>query len=605
MPLDILYEIFGYLTPSDLIQLSRVTRGFRKVLLSRQSLTLWRASYRLVVDTPPPPCPEDVSEPAWAHLLFGGPYCHSCGTKPVNKILFIYRRRACQSCMEQHLVAAHNLRSRFPGIRLADKVDMVPYWQDKTAKQYSYLCFWWDDDVLALRRDLDALLEKHGSEESAAYLEELEKMRSERAAIAERKMQHSQECQKWEDSRVQERARALGQIKMKRMEGIKSRFMALGYSGIDVDSIHTHPEVNISKLLTDRVWKRILPILRIEVEKAHAERLDKERAARRSQRERHIERAWIDHLRGRPPRFAALAPPHYDSISWPTLCELIEHDESVTPDFEDRVNTALQELGPALQETVRKKAEHLVSLLPQDNDSPDTLMSQVLTLEQLESSDFFSKASSGLGLASSYFACGSHPDNALNKFHGFGMLAHYCGAYEPHFCETKRNVVLQLLESLRMEPASTTALDLDRVDARFVCLTCDAQDYWVADGGMITARQSLIWRACVRHDNAAHQGHARFQLLDKTQTTLVKTREYYASQIWGCGHCNVRQETSAFTWPVLWYNRANMNEHLLAEHGISEAMQGTDFFADPCATSDSGGGYIITDPPEAGFSSAT
>ncbi|KAI0250348.1 hypothetical protein BJV78DRAFT_1220104 [Lactifluus subvellereus] len=39
-----------------------------------------------------------MSPPAWAHLLFGGTYCYSCGAQRVTKILFSLRRRAYKSC---------------------------------------------------------------------------------------------------------------------------------------------------------------------------------------------------------------------------------------------------------------------------------------------------------------------------------------------------------------------------------------------------------------------------------------------------------------------------------------------------------------------------
>jgi F-box domain len=97
MPLDILYEvrdisliqyqvnqswtgvapgtkIFGHLPPSGLLSLSRVSKAFRQLLMSRSSLFLWKTSYSLIPDVPT--CPEDMSEPAWAHLLFGGAYCY-------------------------------------------------------------------------------------------------------------------------------------------------------------------------------------------------------------------------------------------------------------------------------------------------------------------------------------------------------------------------------------------------------------------------------------------------------------------------------------------------------------------------------------------------
>ena len=44
--------------------------------MSRRSLFLWKTSYSLVPEVPT--CPEDMSEPAWAHLLFGPAYCYVC-----------------------------------------------------------------------------------------------------------------------------------------------------------------------------------------------------------------------------------------------------------------------------------------------------------------------------------------------------------------------------------------------------------------------------------------------------------------------------------------------------------------------------------------------
>jgi hypothetical protein len=123
-------KIFGHLLPSDLLTLSRVNKDFRQLLMSRRSLFLWKRSYNLVSDAPP--CPEDMSEPAWAHLLFGGNYCYvcylttssffkilldsnrafqSCGAKPVTKILFSLRRRACKSCMRMQYVTASSILS--------------------------------------------------------------------------------------------------------------------------------------------------------------------------------------------------------------------------------------------------------------------------------------------------------------------------------------------------------------------------------------------------------------------------------------------------------------------------------------------------------------
>lgn len=99
LPIDILFEVrillwsqfrsthlcsrpqmFGYLTPQDLLHLCRTSKPFRQVLLARSATTfrLWKSSWQNIQrfrGYPPPPCPEGWSDPAWAGLLFGGEFC--------------------------------------------------------------------------------------------------------------------------------------------------------------------------------------------------------------------------------------------------------------------------------------------------------------------------------------------------------------------------------------------------------------------------------------------------------------------------------------------------------------------------------------------------
>lgn len=68
-------QIFGHLCPIDLLHLSRVSQSFRQVLMSRSSAWLWRSTFSNLNGPPTPPRPEEMSEPAWTHLLFGDPFC--------------------------------------------------------------------------------------------------------------------------------------------------------------------------------------------------------------------------------------------------------------------------------------------------------------------------------------------------------------------------------------------------------------------------------------------------------------------------------------------------------------------------------------------------
>ena len=61
-------QIFSNLLPGDLVSLSRSTKSFRQLLMRRSSITIWQAARRNVPDLPD--CPPELSEPAYANLLF-------------------------------------------------------------------------------------------------------------------------------------------------------------------------------------------------------------------------------------------------------------------------------------------------------------------------------------------------------------------------------------------------------------------------------------------------------------------------------------------------------------------------------------------------------
>ncbi|THU96056.1 hypothetical protein K435DRAFT_665199 [Dendrothele bispora CBS 962.96] len=75
MPLDILFEIFSYLEPLDILQLSRTSYELRDLLMHRSSASVWRAARSNVVGLPP--LPFDLDEPQYANLAFDS-YCHVC-----------------------------------------------------------------------------------------------------------------------------------------------------------------------------------------------------------------------------------------------------------------------------------------------------------------------------------------------------------------------------------------------------------------------------------------------------------------------------------------------------------------------------------------------
>ncbi|KAI0044436.1 hypothetical protein FA95DRAFT_1608541 [Auriscalpium vulgare] len=280
LPLEIFHkelpQISGLLPPEDLIQLSRTSKAFRKLLLSPQSLFLWKDSYDLLPDAPP--CPDDISVRAWAHLLFGGAYCSTCGTRPVKSVLFILRRRACRSCMKKHLLGPVDVLERF-GVAFELLMELPRPSANRK---------WWDEDVAALQRELDDLLAQHQGIKSAAYKTQLAEIRAAKKAATELKMRHTAMCIYWEESRAQNRTLHLAEIKAKRFEDIKRRLLALNYETVDIDAIRDLPEVLVAKPMSDRAWARSSQAIIFEVQGA----LDKAWMIIAHPQARHFDALW-------------------------------------------------------------------------------------------------------------------------------------------------------------------------------------------------------------------------------------------------------------------------------------------------------------------------
>jgi hypothetical protein len=88
-------QIFAQLHPHDLLRLSRTTKTIRDLLMARSARATWIQALATIPDLPP--CPEDMTECAWTHLLFDSS-CYNCDAKGVRSVLWCLRLRACSKC---------------------------------------------------------------------------------------------------------------------------------------------------------------------------------------------------------------------------------------------------------------------------------------------------------------------------------------------------------------------------------------------------------------------------------------------------------------------------------------------------------------------------
>ncbi|KAG6919082.1 hypothetical protein DXG01_009335 [Tephrocybe rancida] len=90
MPLDIVYELH----PKDVLTLARTSKQFRKILLGRASVSIWKSAFSKLPTLPE--CPPEMSYPAWAHLVFDLD-CH-VGLFPLASWMVFHLMRVAQMC---------------------------------------------------------------------------------------------------------------------------------------------------------------------------------------------------------------------------------------------------------------------------------------------------------------------------------------------------------------------------------------------------------------------------------------------------------------------------------------------------------------------------
>ncbi|KAI0059001.1 hypothetical protein BV25DRAFT_1861229 [Artomyces pyxidatus] len=101
IPLDVLLEIFLYLSPVELLNLIRSSKWLRSVLRSRSNEQIWRNALQNVPEAPN--CPADMNELQYASLVFDT-FCQSCLADSLCVPIWELRTRLCDACMGNVIV---------------------------------------------------------------------------------------------------------------------------------------------------------------------------------------------------------------------------------------------------------------------------------------------------------------------------------------------------------------------------------------------------------------------------------------------------------------------------------------------------------------------
>ncbi|KAG9221454.1 hypothetical protein CCMSSC00406_0010145 [Pleurotus cornucopiae] len=576
VPFDVLMEVLARLRVADIIALSRTSKEFRGLLLSKRSISVWKAALAAEGCLE---CPADLSEPAYAVLLFGGTNCYSCGTKGIQRIDFGLRRRLCVRCLKVKLVSEKRFDALFPG---SDPMllYLIPYTHigGYSHGHSSNGRFFFRDDIVRTQNTLKAL--QHAEDPKTATNAFYQAQRDKTWAVISTVREYETWAESAADRKVVESESRVAQ----RWEDIQQRFRNLGYIDEDIAAIKSHPSVKSDTPLTNQGWGRVRPWLEDLVLDAKKARIDKSRGASLSD-------AFTKYMRTlRPTQWAAL-PRIRELRALPEVQTLLQRDidsEVSADEFFGLLNdgATLQKWIEGRRRVLEAVIAESVSSTPADSVSsavPSTSVEHVLVCT---APDCDGRWGSGKRIFTSLADALTHRCESAWPYAGSTKPDKFEFAYSIRASAAVKHI-LSLLKVSPMAATTTmtgemTAKELDRREDLFVCCKCNPR-VRVKDGAPLVTFDVFTWRQAVFHYHKDCTTDLRADTTDP-RFTRVSARDPHLhgddapaarKNIWACLHCAVHLHN--------WVNRHEVVAHVKSAHPITAPAEHTDFFADPLA----------------------
>ncbi|OBZ71446.1 hypothetical protein A0H81_08517 [Grifola frondosa] len=300
MPLDIVFEIFMYLDPSDLLHLARTSKDLRTILMNRSSEYVWKASRQQARNLPERP--PFLSEPAFANLLFS-PHCHKCLQGNIRKVEWDFFVRYCKKCSEKTITHKCGVEA----MQLCP--DLHPRHVLTSLRDQGM--FYHVTEV----KDLLRSWRKFSDYEKAAFVKK-------QKLHVEELRRYASLLRTWDTDKSRQRADELADIKNERLKMIKEYLRKEGWGpeldfwGRDTDrKLLSHEVVRKAVKLTERNWPKVRDTLTPLVEETRERRLKEERETALKSRLYILRNMIIDYKKETPrtveteflPRFAEFA----------------------------------------------------------------------------------------------------------------------------------------------------------------------------------------------------------------------------------------------------------------------------------------------------------
>ncbi|KAL0577161.1 hypothetical protein V5O48_004838 [Marasmius crinis-equi] len=544
-------EILSLLTPYDLLRLSRTSKDLRKILMSKSSLSVWKASRNNAGVPDPMPT---MSEPAFARLLFDS-HCHFCLTAVVKITPWEIMARCCRKCRDFNLGSAFIPKRDIARELFDGGVDypevlwqIFPQYHEKASGYPLPFGLFLAEPTKGILMEFKALKD----DQRDSWLEE--KLKETKTHT-----KYVTEYRKWETGQTREHELERDMAKDERFQAIVGKLEESGWSNelrleLVREKLRKHKLVNQTRPLTDRIWNNIRPALDEFFRTDIAVFLGRYRFCRNT--------AWFEALvtilRRQEQELSRelVFPAIVDIASWEPFRMIVE-DLPLWEGFSSSLfDEALLLLPPFIRDWNNSRSD--------------------LVLEALRAAHV-GATPAALVLSTSLFQCSRQDCIASRSVHSFpSILFHRCSNDTPrgpdwvsHPCSPRWDPKLMKYSSeplsiqchstavpatqticqlFNLDPTTTTLDTMFKLNPLVECLTCKTE---------AGSRLFLRWTSVVDHPhynnlNAASAGEEAIVLV---QEQSVKERQPRSSRF-RCRYCTFRA-----------LSMDDMNRHLATRHG--------------------------------------
>ncbi|KAK7686519.1 hypothetical protein QCA50_010117 [Cerrena zonata] len=603
MPLDIIYEIFFYLLPLDILNLSRTNKAFHALLMDRSAAPFWIAA-RQNVPGLPEPFP-GMSEPAFANLCFY-PCCHICLKPQTQEVIWEYRARLCHACKKTSTESYLTLRHSDFYLKEMDR--LLPYIDASVVGKT-------ESEPEDWRRGIPRMFVSDKEEIETAWnalQDDTEEARKDFLNTQDKRYKemrkHADLCKMWDHNKKLNRTNELYRIKLKRYDAIIAKLQELGYEEDiafskrhlrDKEALENHPFVRQSKPLTNRTWEsHCADIFEFIEHNITPRRLYHEYRQNICTRIEILRRLVLKRM---SPTLRPFFPRMRELVSFPEVQTMMDPFKSVKFDSQSRdhlvsirddlVASWEADCIRQLKESIRSAAPNL----PED----DTILklaiaNLVVCTDGFCHTVFVDPWPSGVTHDCTFFGYRLHNVSGDRKWDDAPhsqdqdqwydyIMNHILGyKWSKAFIRPLAHGIEKIVEISGKDPLQVTAAEMDQLDLRFFCARK------VHRTGIIEIlewRQAAVQEAQSQDFNIRRPGKNDDENRHDWKIIPTEVREkiahlelalkefngnYKAKQdIWHCAYCTIKRGT-----------QANMIAHIKASHGIDTPKE-TDVFTDP------------------------